>query len=265
MEIMGLGVLEIVKVLPKTNCGECGEAGCLAFALALSTGKRSLEECPYVDRDKISGEIISRPASERDQAYRILEEVKNKARNIDFEKAAPGLGLSLKEGRLYIPYLDGEVELTKEGARRLDGLELDPRDQILLYNYVIFQGYTPLSGNFVGLEAFPNSISKVATLRRYAEEKLARALEEDFEALQEAMKRFRSRRLSGEADLAAEIQVLPRVPLRVYFWHGDPEEALSPEVKILYDSRATEYLDLESLVFCAERLVERWIELGDRN
>ena len=263
--VMGSALLEIIKILPKTNCGKCGEVSCLAFAMALSTGKRLPEECPYLDRAKLPTEIAPQPASELDQAYRILEEIKKKVQNVDFEKVAPGLGLSHKHGRLHLPYLDGEVELTKKNARRLDGLELDPRDQILLYNYVIFQGYKPLTGEFVGLETFPNSISKVATLRRYAEEKLARALNEDFEDLRSLIYHFRSRELSGEADLAVEILVLPRVPLRVYFWRGDPEEGLSPEAKILYDLRATEYLDLESLVFCAERLVERWLELGNKN
>lgn len=31
--------------LPKTNCGECGEASCLAFATLILTGKQSIENC----------------------------------------------------------------------------------------------------------------------------------------------------------------------------------------------------------------------------
>ncbi len=260
---MGLTPLEIVKLLPKTNCGECGEPSCLAFAVALLAGKKSPQACPYLEPQKLPAQEEIAPSSELDQAWRILEEVKQKVANLDFESLAPGLGIEYKEGRLLIPYLDGLVELTPEAARRTDGLELDPRDQILLYNYVRFRGHRPLSGEFVGLETFPNSVSKVATLRRYAEEKMARALSENFRPLLAALEAFRTRRFSGEADLAFEVWVLPRMPLRVHFWHGDPEEGLSPEAKVLYDFRATEYLDLESLVFCAERFTERWLELAE--
>ncbi len=45
---MGLTGLEIYKHLPKTNCKECGSPTCLAFAMALASGKASLEDCPYV-------------------------------------------------------------------------------------------------------------------------------------------------------------------------------------------------------------------------
>jgi len=40
--------LDIFKLLPKKNCGECGVPTCLAFAMALAAGKGTLESCPYV-------------------------------------------------------------------------------------------------------------------------------------------------------------------------------------------------------------------------
>jgi len=45
---MALTGLEIFKQLPKTNCKDCGQATCLAFAMALATGKTSLDQCPHV-------------------------------------------------------------------------------------------------------------------------------------------------------------------------------------------------------------------------
>ncbi|MFH1230396.1 MAG: acetyl-CoA decarbonylase/synthase complex subunit gamma, partial [Planctomycetota bacterium] len=39
------------KLLPKTNCGECGVPTCLAFAMALATKKSSLDKCPYVSAE----------------------------------------------------------------------------------------------------------------------------------------------------------------------------------------------------------------------
>lgn len=45
---MGLTGLEIFKQLPKTNCKDCGHPTCLAFAMALASGKESLDKCPHV-------------------------------------------------------------------------------------------------------------------------------------------------------------------------------------------------------------------------
>lgn len=43
--------LEIYKLLPKTNCKECGFPTCLAFAMALAAKKVALEKCPYVSEE----------------------------------------------------------------------------------------------------------------------------------------------------------------------------------------------------------------------
>ncbi|MFC2122893.1 acetyl-CoA decarbonylase/synthase complex subunit gamma [Bacteroidota bacterium] len=43
--------IEIFKLLPKTNCGECGVPTCLAFAMNLAAGKAELTACPYVSEE----------------------------------------------------------------------------------------------------------------------------------------------------------------------------------------------------------------------
>ena len=45
---MALTGLDIYKLLPKTNCKDCGFATCLAFAMALAQKKVSLDKCPHV-------------------------------------------------------------------------------------------------------------------------------------------------------------------------------------------------------------------------
>ena len=39
-------VLDIFKMLPQTNCRQCGCPTCMAYAAALSQGKAQLEDCP---------------------------------------------------------------------------------------------------------------------------------------------------------------------------------------------------------------------------
>ena len=43
--------LQIQKLLPKTNCKECGSNTCLAFAMKLAARKAELSACPYVSEE----------------------------------------------------------------------------------------------------------------------------------------------------------------------------------------------------------------------
>jgi ArsR family metal-binding transcriptional regulator len=44
-------VMEVFKLLPRTNCGQCGYTTCMAFAAAVSRGTAKPEDCPPLCQD----------------------------------------------------------------------------------------------------------------------------------------------------------------------------------------------------------------------
>jgi acetyl-CoA decarbonylase/synthase complex subunit gamma len=48
---MALTGLHIFKLLPKTNCGECGVPTCMAFAMKLAAKNADLSACPYASEE----------------------------------------------------------------------------------------------------------------------------------------------------------------------------------------------------------------------
>ena len=48
----GLKVLEILKLLPRTNCKTCGYATCMAYAAALREGEISLYDCAPLGEER---------------------------------------------------------------------------------------------------------------------------------------------------------------------------------------------------------------------
>jgi len=48
---MALTGIQIQKLLPKTNCKECGSNTCLAFAMKLAAKKTELSACPYASEE----------------------------------------------------------------------------------------------------------------------------------------------------------------------------------------------------------------------
>ncbi len=48
---MALSGMQIYKLLPRTNCKECGYPTCLAFAMKLAAKQADLADCPYVSEE----------------------------------------------------------------------------------------------------------------------------------------------------------------------------------------------------------------------
>lgn len=51
--------MAIYKLLPNTNCRQCGEATCYIFALRLSTAQKRLRECPPLFEAKYSDRLAA--------------------------------------------------------------------------------------------------------------------------------------------------------------------------------------------------------------
>jgi len=45
-------IIEILRLLPKTNCRECDRPTCMVFAVHMAEGIKSAEDCPSLDADK---------------------------------------------------------------------------------------------------------------------------------------------------------------------------------------------------------------------
>lgn len=266
---------EFLKYTAKTNCGECGHPACLAFAVAVTKGGADPSACPYLDTaalpedfyqvEKVDGlKEVEKGQEERDMA--LVAHLKSKVQDKDFVQLAKALGAAWSADApdvLQFAYINRMVRLGKDGIS-LDGNDLvDPRDQILLYNYVAFGGGRKPNGEWIGMESLPNSISKVTTLKTYCEDRLAQR----FAGREEALARVCE--LAGaqqgppgqSAAVGVVVPVLPYVPVYLLFWDEAPEEGFEASVKLLFDEHVLDFLDLESLVFASERMTERMAEL----
>lgn len=120
---MPLTGLEIYKLLPQTNCKECGYPTCLAFAMKLAAKQAELKDCPYVtEESKSKLEAASAPP------IRLIElagadgsvQVGNETVLFRHEKTfyhRPGLFLRLKDS-------DGVEEL-KRAVAEADAYKAD--------------------------------------------------------------------------------------------------------------------------------------------
>ncbi|MCW3141962.1 MAG: hypothetical protein N2V72_07325 [Methanophagales archaeon] len=54
-ERIQLGPFDLYAYLPKTNCGECGEKTCMAFAIKVLNEGKKLSDCTVLAEDKYRG------------------------------------------------------------------------------------------------------------------------------------------------------------------------------------------------------------------
>ncbi|PKG33920.1 acetyl-CoA decarbonylase/synthase complex subunit gamma [Methanoregula sp.] len=54
--IREISPIDVYKLLPRTNCAECGEANCMAYATRLVNGELLLADCPPVHTEEYSGQ-----------------------------------------------------------------------------------------------------------------------------------------------------------------------------------------------------------------
>ena len=269
---MRMGPLDLYKELPKTNCGDCGQPSCLAFATQVVGYGHKLSDCLHLEEVTVQNieKALERQREEgvylkRENHKIARDHLREKIGNHDFEAIAPGLGVVFVEEdgvrALKIPYFDNTVTMRHGGILQTE--EFDPWDEILLYNYIFFSGSKPLSGRWVGLESFPNSLSKRVAL----EDGCHRQINQVFAGAQRELEEA-CRQLGGvpvtdghNADLAYKFKPLPKMPLLLLFWDEDKEEGFDSQTKVLFDESALEYLDLEGLTFVAEKLAENLISL----
>lgn len=256
---------EIVKRTPKTNCGQCGYPTCLAFSAAVAKSGESFDKCPHLDTTGLSvaqkqGPALEELSGQRDLA--LVEHLKDKISALDFAIIAAPLGATLcgeDNQTLSFQFLAQKVLLSRQGILLDGGTPDDPRDQILIYNYIHSQGGADPALDWIGLETLPNSISKVRTLATYCENRLA----ELFTHLPAETISSACNRLGGvahpapSATLGCIIPVLPKIPQYLVYWEEEPEDGFPAKVKILFDRQVMDFLDLESLIFSAERLADR--------
>jgi ArsR family metal-binding transcriptional regulator len=70
----GLKIMEILKLLPMTNCKMCGYAACMAYAAALREGEISLHDCPPLWEKKFQEKRQKLEAYLQNYGWRALDE-----------------------------------------------------------------------------------------------------------------------------------------------------------------------------------------------
>lgn len=275
---MALSVVNLYsKVLPKTNCRDCGFPTCLAFASMVVSEKHPLKNCPHIPADVLARceeELQAQYAEgkwlKRDLAEEALQWAKSRAASMDLNDCAGRIGGQLVDtdagDAVQLDYFSTQILITPHRICRPDGSELSRLEQVFLFNHLAQGGRSQPSGQWKGFIEFPNTVSKAVNMRTQVEEPLAECFAKKTDEL-----RRRALALGAEeapdqgesADVALLFKPLPRVPVVLLFWDRVDGEDFPAQAKMMFDETAIEHLDIESIVFLSERLRQLLCEEGE--
>lgn len=242
--------LEIYKLLPRTNCGECPQKTCMAFAVSLKTSHAGINECRYLDQSKI--EHIMSMLDEGDWRDELFQSLKKEVQNLDIIKIGLEIGAVIRDkaieirciGRDYL--IDNNGNITPEPYNKWIG--------ILLLHYIRNQGKGNFTDQWASFSEFKGGLVKSSTFQRDCEEPLKELFDIRVDKVEESLKRLGGMSVSGfPAERAWILDLLPRVRILLLYSKGDEEFPSS--LKIVFDKVTGNFLDVESIIFLLEGLV----------
>lgn len=264
---MALSVVDLyTRVLPRTNCKDCGYPTCLAFAGMVVSEKLALKNCPHIPTD-----ILSSAQKELDEQYKqgkwlkkdmaeeALEWAKQKTASMKLEDIAARIGGTFMGSggneTILLSCFNKQLSITRNGIRDDSGHDLSRNEQTFVYIHLARGGTSAPSGNMKSLKEFPNTISKIVSMRERVEIPLKNAFAANPESLSLSCENFGGANVKGRypsCDLAYEFMAFPKVPVVLLFWKST--DGFEADAKLLFDETIIQHLDIEAILFLSEHL-----------
>lgn len=254
--------LDILKVLDRSNCRECGLPTCLAFAAQVARGTRRLHECPRVDPEVAAslGGSIEVDRSGEEAQLRRLAALKAAIAGVDFEDAAARLGGVAQGDRIEIPMLGRIFELDRKGELHSQ-CHVNTWVHVPLLHYVGAAKGTAPTGDWVHFAELEGSVDWHRFFAHRCEEALAALADEHPTLLADVMRLLHAKPPGGElaarapkADWSLLLRPLPKVPILVCYWHEDGE--FGSQLSLLFDRSLGDNLPAESVWALTRGIVE---------
>ncbi len=251
----GINHLELLKYLNSSNCRECGVPTCLAFATALINGEKKFSDCPHLSNEAaeaLEKKIVKR--GQHEKLKELLDPLKEEVSTIDFNKVAEGLGAEYKDYKLRINCLGKEFLVDSKGNIE-SMLHVNTWVAAPLLKYIIIGGNEPLSGKWVSYGELNRASSVAQYFERRCEEPLRQLAESHTDIFFDLINIFGGRSIEGfSADYARVIYPLPKVPFLILYWK--PDNQFESKLRLLLDSTADRYLDIEFIIGLGRGIVE---------
>jgi hypothetical protein len=258
--------MEVFQLLDQSNCRECGEKTCLAFAGAVLRGQKKIDQCPRLGSDVVerfcddSAEV--NPVGENREG--LLEAMKEKIAALDLAAAAARTGGRFENDRLTLKIMGKRFSVDTRGNLYAE-IHINPWVAVPFFDYVLNgKGLDP-TGQWVSFRELKNGRDRYALFQKRCEEAMKRVADSTTDLFDDLVHLFCGRQVSPQfqADISVVLHPLPKVPIMICYWR--PDEGLDSSLNLFFDETADRNLDIGSLFSLGAGLAQMFQKVALRH
>jgi hypothetical protein len=258
--------MEIFKLLDMSNCRECGEKTCLAFAGTVFQGHRNLAECPKLDQETIerfSGQPADQNTVEQNRDE-YLKQLKSEVARHDLAAAANRVGATFSGNRLTLKVLGKNFSIDTEGNLYAD-IHINPWVVVPFLSYILYGKGVPVAGNWVSFRELKDGQERYPLFQKRCEAPMKRVADIYTNLFDDLVHIFSGKQVEEqfESDISVVLHPLPKVPIMICYWL--PEDGLESSLNVFFDETADENLDIGSVFTLGAGLAQMFAKLALRH
>ncbi len=258
--------MEVFKLLDKSNCRECSEKTCLAFAAAVFQGRKPLSQCPHLSSDVIEqfGSEIERPQTAQVEMEESMQLLREKVAGTDISSAARKLGGRFADDRLTLKVMGKDFSVDSKGNLFSD-IHIHPWVVVPILNYIIDGGGVPASGEWVPLRELKNGQTWYRLFEQRCEKPLKKVADTYPDLFEDLIHIFNGKQVEDHynADISLVLHPLPNLPMLICYWK--PDDGLESDLNLFFDATAEENLNIESIFALGAGLVRMFEKIALRH
>ena len=257
---------EIFRFLDKSNCGECGEKTCLAFAGAVFLGQKRIHECPKLSREaleRFAGEPDDRNTNEQNpEEY--LQKLKSEVSRLDLAEASERVGARFSGGKLTLKILGKDFGIDAEGNLSAE-IHVNPWVAVPFLVHVLRGEGLPASAKWVPFRELGGGRELYPLFQKRCEEPMKRVADTHTDLFDHIVHVFSGRQVEEqfESDISVVLHPLPKVPVMICYWQ--PEDGLESSLHIFFDETADRNLDIGSVFTLGTGLAQMFTKIALRH
>ena len=241
-------LMDVFKLLEKSNCRKCNEKTCLAFAAAVFGGRRPLADCPQLGQE-IASQYESQPQKQANNAQETenqLAELKARLSQVDFSDAAGRIGAVYDGKKLVLKVMGKEFGVDTAGTVYTD-IHANPWVTAPVLNYILYCKGVSIMGKWTPLRELPSGGDWYRLFGQRCEKPMKKVADAYPELFSDLVDLFKGQPAGNQfqSDVALVLYPLPLIPLLVCYWHA--EDGMGSNLNLFFDATAEENLGIDGL------------------
>jgi hypothetical protein len=258
--------MEIYKLLNRSNCRECNEKTCLAFAVAVFKDKKQLGQCPHLDRNILEeyGGDIEKPNTIDEDTAQAVENLKKRISEIDLSAAASRLNATFSGDKLTFRVFGKNFNVDSKGNLSSE-IHINAWLAYPLLNHILEGKGVQISGNWVPFRELPNGRSRAGIFQQRCKKPLKQVADTYTNLFKDMLEIFDGKKVEqySGSDISIGLSPLPLIPILICYWK--PEEELKSDLHIFFDETCEDNLDIDSLYTLVAGIVKMFEKIALRH